>query len=342
MVSRDKTTIWDVAREAGVSKSTVSLVLQGSDLIRAETAAKVRKAIVESGYVYNRGAANLRKAQSNVIGMVINDLTNPFYAELAVGMERTFQAAGIVPFIANTSESPIRQDEVLKSMLEQGVAGLIVAPARGTTADAFRRIEAAGVPIVFAMRRLAESRIPVVTPDNYRGGVLAAEHLLARGHRRLAYFAGHDGLSVYHERLGGFRDACQAAGIDMNGFTIIQGETNRHGGMACLDAALGMAEPPTAAMCFNDTVAFGAMLALRKRGLEAGRDFALVGFDDVVEAQHYMPALTSVSVDTPGLGERAAHMVLRMIQSRTTRADDHIGSVSLMVRESSGPAGEQQ
>lgn len=336
MSSRDKTTILDIAREAGVSKSTVSLVLQGSDLIRPETAAKVKKAIAESGYVYNRGAANLRRSQSNVIGMVINDLTNPFYAELAVGMERTFQAAGIVPFIANTSESPIRQDEVLKSMLEQGVAGLIVAPARGTAPDAFRRIEAASIPIVFAMRRLADSRIPVVAPDNHRGGVLAAEHLLSKGHRRLAFFGGNEGLSVYHERLGGFREACRTAGVDMSAFTVIDGETNRYGGMACIDAALSMAEPPTAAMCFNDTVAFGAMLALRKRGMEPGCDFALVGFDDVVEAQHYMPALTSVSVDTPGLGERAAHMVLRMIQSRTTRAEDHIGSVSLMVRESSG------
>ena len=126
MASRAKATIFDIAREAGVSKSTVSLVLQGSGLIRPETAVKVRKAIEDVGYVYNRGAANLRKAHSNVIGMVINDLTNPFFAELAVGMERVFQSAGIVPFIANTAENPVRQEEVLKSLMEQGVAGLIV------------------------------------------------------------------------------------------------------------------------------------------------------------------------------------------------------------------------
>ena len=101
MASRPKATILDIAREAGVSKSTVSLVLQGSGLIRPETAGKVRKAIDEVGYVYNRGAANLRKAHSNVIGMVINDLTNPFFAEMAVGIERVFQSAGIVSFIAN-------------------------------------------------------------------------------------------------------------------------------------------------------------------------------------------------------------------------------------------------
>ncbi|TIM68611.1 MAG: LacI family DNA-binding transcriptional regulator, partial [Mesorhizobium sp.] len=221
MASRPKATILDIAREAGVSKSTVSLVLQGSGLIRPETALKVRKAIEDVGYVYNRGAANLRKAHSNVIGMVINDLTNPFFAEMAVGMERVFQSAGIVPFIANTAENPVRQEEVLKSLMEQGVAGLIVSPARGTTPGAFRRIEMAGLPIVFT---------------------------------------------------------------------------------------------------------FGVMLALRKRGLEPGADFAVVGFDDVIEAQHYMPALTSVAVDSAGLGERAAHVMLKMIQSRTTRAEDHIGA----------------
>ncbi|RWL07853.1 MAG: LacI family transcriptional regulator, partial [Mesorhizobium sp.] len=167
MASRPKATILDIAREAGVSKSTVSLVLQGSDLIRPETALKVRKAIEDVGYVYNRGAANLRKAHSNVIGMVINDLTNPFFAEMAVGMERVFQSAGIVPFIANTAENPVRQEEVLKSLMEQGVAGLIVSPARGTAPGAFRRIETAGLPIVFTMRRLPESRIPVIAPDNH-------------------------------------------------------------------------------------------------------------------------------------------------------------------------------
>jgi LacI family transcriptional regulator len=98
-----------------------------------------------------------------------------------------------------------------------------------------------------------------------------------------------------------------------------------------------MVEPPTSALCFNDAVAFGVMLALRKRRLEPGQDFAVVGFDDVVEAEHYMPALTSVAVDTTGLGERAAHVMLKMIQSRTTRAEDHIGAVNLVVRESCGP-----
>jgi LacI family transcriptional regulator len=202
---------------------------------------------------------------------------------------------------------------------------------------AFRRIEAAGVPVVFAMRRLPESRIPVIAPDNHRGAFIATEHLIGKGHRRLAFFGGSSDLVVYQERLGGFIEACEAFGIPSTNRLIVEGETSRKGGMACLDTALAAPQPPTAALCFNDAVAFGVMLALRKRGLEAGTDFAVVGFDDVAEAEHYMPALTSVAVDTAGLGERAAHVMLKMIQSRTTRAEDHIGAVNLVVRESSGP-----
>ena len=294
-----KATILDIAREAGVSKSTVSLVLQGSGLIRPETVERVRKAIEDVGYVYNRGAANLRKAQSNVVGMVINDLTNPFFAELAVGIERVFQSAGIVPFIANTAESPVRQEEVLKSLMEQGVAGLIVSPARGTAPDAFRRIETAGIPVIFVMRRLPASRIPAVAPDNHRGAVLATEHLIGKGHRRLAFLGGFTDMIVYHERLGGFREACAAHGIDRRRHRRGRGRDQPQGWHGRpRNRARRFASRRPRALCFNDAVAFGAMIALRKRGLEPGPDFAVVGFDDIIEAEHYVPALTSVAVDT--------------------------------------------
>ncbi|KAB2854460.1 MAG: LacI family DNA-binding transcriptional regulator, partial [Bauldia sp.] len=251
---KERVTIIEIAAAAGVSKSTVSLVLKGSDSVHPETRDRVNAAIRELGYVYNRGAANLRQARSNIVGMIINDLTNPFFAELAVGIERSFQSAGYVPFIANTAENPVRQEEVLKSMLEQGVAGLIVSPARGSRPDAFRRVEAAGIPVVFAMRRLPESRIPIVAPDNHRGAWLAARHLVERGHRRLAFFGGSADLVVYHERLEGFREACRQLGVPDRDVTVCEGETHRKGGMACLDTAMAGGAPPTAALCFNDAV----------------------------------------------------------------------------------------
>ncbi len=335
MARSTKATILDIARKAGVSKSTVSLVLQGSGLVRPETSERVRSAMEDVGYVYNRGAANLRRARSNVVGMIINDLMNPFFVELAVGIERAFQGAGIVPFIAHTAENAIRQEEVVKSMMEQGVAGLIVSPARGTSPEAFDRPRAAGIPVVTAMRRIPGSRVPAIAPDNRRGAAAATTHLIERGHRRIAFFGGFPDLVVASERVSGYRDALESHGIASDEALILPGETNRRGGLAAIDRALGLAEPPTAAMCFNDAVAFGAMLGLRQRGREPGRDFAVAGFDDVAEAEHYVPALTSVSVDPAGLGERAAHAVLRMIQAGTTSGEDHIGAINLIVRESS-------
>ncbi len=337
-----KATILDIARKAGVSKSTVSLVLQGSGLVRAETTERVRTAMEDVGYVYNRGAANLRRSRSNVVGMVINDLMNPFFVELAVGIERAFQGAGIVPFIAHTSESPVRQAEVIKSLMEQGVAGLIVSPARGTAADAFDRPRSAGIPVVLAMRRIPASRVPAVVPDNRRGAAAATAHLIETGHRRIAFFGGFSDLVVADERLAGYRDALAAHGLEVDEGLVIPGETNRRGGLACLEAAMRLDVPPTAAACFNDAVAFGAMLGLRQRGREPGVDFAVVGFDDVAEAEHYVPALTSVSVDPVGLGERAAHAVLRMMQGGTIEGEDHVGAVNLVVRESSRNRGKPQ
>src|SRR5712672_980553 len=130
-------TIIDIAREAGVSKSTVSLVLKMSPLVKDETRQRVTKAMDALGYVYNRGAASLRRARSDVVGIVINDLTNPFFAELAVGCERVLQSAGFISFIANTAENPVRQAEVVRRMREHGIAGLIVSATRGTAEDAF-------------------------------------------------------------------------------------------------------------------------------------------------------------------------------------------------------------
>jgi len=336
MAEKAKATIVDVARRAGVSKSTVSLVLQASPLIRPATADRVKQAIAALGYVYNRGAANLRRSRTNVVGMVINDLTNPFFAELAVGMERIFQAVGIVPFIANTAENPRRQAEVFKSMLEQGVAGLIVSPARGTGPEAFGDLQAARVPVVLAMRRLPQCPMTTVSPDNRLGAFLATEHLIEGGHRRIALLGGYSDMVVYRERLDGYTDALAAHGLAISEQLIVESNTDRRGGMAALGAVIGRGPPPTAALCFNDVVAFGAMLELRKTGREPGRDFAVVGFDDIVEAADHMPALTTVSVSPEALGEQAAHAVLRMIQSETLRSDDHIGPVQLIIRQSCG------
>ena len=141
-----RVTIVDVARNAGVSKSTVSLVLSGSPLVAEATRERVTRAMRTLGYVYHRGAASLRAASSDFVGMVINDLTNPFFAELAVGIEDALYKLGFTPILANTNENPERQAQVLRSLREHGVAGIIISPARGTDGWTLRPAMAAVDP----------------------------------------------------------------------------------------------------------------------------------------------------------------------------------------------------
>jgi len=333
---KDRVTIIEIAAAAGVSKSTVSLVLKGSESVHPATRERVNAAIRDLGYVYNRGAANLRRARSNIVGMIINDLTNPFFAELAVGIERSFQAAGYVPFIANTAESPVRQAEVIKLMREQGVAGLIVSAARGTPNNALDGLVAAGVPLVLAMRRLQGRRIPIVGPDNKLGARLAVERLVGLGHRHIAFLGGYSDSVVRAERLEGFRAALADAGMDPDRAPNIATTPTREGGALAVEMALAQRNAPTAAVCFSDIVAFGVCLGLRRRGIQPGRSFAVIGFDDVQEAVHADPPLSTIAVNVMGLGERAAQTVLKMIETGHNGAEDHVGAVHLAVRESCG------
>lgn len=330
-----RVTLIDIAEAAGVSKSTVSLVLQSSPLVKPSTRERVQQSIAQLGYIYNRGAASLRQSRTNLVGMVINDLINPFFAELAVGIERGLHAAGYIPFMANSAESIERQGEVLRTLPEQRPAGLIVSPARSTPVDAFDGLIAGGVPVVLAMRRLPGARIPTVAPDNRQGARLAVAHLIALGHRRIAFLGGYGEAVATLDRVAGYRGAMAAAGLAVDPELIVAGAPNRKTGLVAVGQALGMADPPTAALCFNDVVALGVLSGLRDHGMTPGRDFAVVGFDDVAEADYASPALTTVAVDALGLGEQAARTLLALIDGQGD-VGDHVGDVRLIVRQSCG------
>lgn len=337
-MGRERVTVIDIANAAGVSKSTVSLVLQGSSLVNEGTRAKVNAAIRELGYVYNRSAANLRQAnaKSKIVGMVVNDLTNSFFAELAVGIDSVMQSAGYVQFLANTGENIDRQREVIASMREHGISGLIISPARGTEAADFRALAQAGIPVVVAVRNVPGARVSSLTSDNHAGAAASVRHLAELGHRRIAFLGGFPDTAVFHERLAGYRDALSRAGLHFDEDLAVGAAPSRAGGVDAIERAMRLAEPPTAAVCFNDAVAFGVCDGLRSRRMEPGADFAVVGFDDVIEAKTAVPALTTVSVDPQGMGRRTAQLLLKQINSGTTEPETLISSVRLVVRESSG------
>jgi LacI family transcriptional regulator len=330
-----RATIVDVARCAGVSKSTVSLVLSGSSLVAEATRVRVSQAMNDLGYIYHRGAATLRGAKSRVLGMVINDLSNPFFVEMAIGIEEACQGGAFVPFIANTVENPVRQLQVIRSMREYGAAGLALSPAIATSAPELKPL-LSDMPVVQVMRRLPGLRASVVAPENRLGARKAVSHLIGLGHKRIAFVGGFPAMSVREERLAGYVEALEGAGLPFDPSLVVEAPISPSGAAG---AAPQLLRTATAALCFNDVVAIGLMRAFAAAGVAVGRDFAVVGFDDIDEARHILPGLTSVAVNGRALGARAAQLLMRQLASGDHAPETVLSPTTLVVRASCGAAG---
>ena len=203
--TRASVTITDVAAAANVSKSTVSLVLQGSPLVARDTAQRVRQAAESLGYVYNRRAADLRRQVTNVVGIVINDLANPFFAELLVGMQRRLDEAGFVSLMSHTDERLDMQERVLNSMREHNAAGLILCPVFGTPETLLESIRASGMPLVLTVRPQKSRKFDFVGINHEQGTRAATNHLIECGHRRIAFMGRAGAGLVYDKRRRGIR-----------------------------------------------------------------------------------------------------------------------------------------
>ena len=327
-----RATIVDVARHAGVSKSTVSLVLSGSSLVAESTRTRVSQSMSDLGYIYHRGAATLRGAKSRVLGMVINDLSNPFFVEMAIGIEEACQGGAFIPFIANTVENPVRQLQVIRSMREYGAAGLALSPAIASSALELKPL-LSDMPVVQVMRRLPGLRASIVAPENRFGARKAVQHLIGLGHKRIAFVGGFPAMSVREERLAGYAEALDEAGLPYDPALVIEAPINPSGAAGVAPQLL---RSSTAALCFNDVVAIGLIRAFAAAGVEAGRDFAVVGFDDIDEARHIFPALTSVAVNGRALGARAAQLLMRQLASGDSAPENILSPTTLVVRVSCG------
>ncbi|HTA64127.1 MAG TPA: LacI family DNA-binding transcriptional regulator [Xanthomonadaceae bacterium] len=340
---RRRVTFADIAAAAGVSPATVSMVLHGSPLVAADTRARVEEQLRKQGYVYNRAAADLRRRRSSSVAMVINDLSNPFFAEFAAGVDEALAGAGFITLLGSTGESTERQQKVLTTLMEHDPAGIILSPAEGS--DGLRLLEAIGThtPTLVFNRDLPQSQDVVpqwdfLALDNRHGARLATEHLLHLGHQRIAFFGGHVASSSCSERRKGFLDAMTAAGIGIEPRWLIESAPTRLEA-AMQTGALFVCDPtPTAAVCYNDAVALGLMLGLAARGRRPGLDFAVTGFDDIPETVVSTPPLTTISTDPRKCGRRAAGYLLARIGDPGIGAARRISPVELVVRGSTCPA----
>jgi LacI family transcriptional regulator len=348
-----RVTVTDIAAGCGVSRATVSLVLRGSPLVHADTRARVQAELVRQNYVYHRGAANLRGRASNAVALVLNDLSNPFFAEFAGGADAVLAEAGYVMLLGSTGESPERQQAVLASLIEHDPAAVILSPAEHSDRERLHQVLGTRVPVLVFNRALGDAAPgnhgdpgngwDFLALDNRRGARLATEHLLAQGHRAIAFFGGHRDSSSCGERRAGYRDALAAAGIAPDPGWLVECAPTRLEAARQTGALFARDPAPTAAVCYNDAVALGLMSGLAARGRQAGRDFAVVGFDDIPEAAVSMPPLSTIAVLPRERGMQAARLVLERLQGADGPSRNTVAPAQLVVRASSlvAPSGFQ-
>ncbi|KZN63846.1 LacI family transcription regulator [Pseudoalteromonas luteoviolacea CPMOR-1] len=329
----EKITIFDVAKEAQVSKSTVSLVLTHSDKVSDKSKEKVLKAIEKLGYVYNRDAAALRSKKSNLVAVVINDLTNPYSAQLAVGLEKHIYALGMVPMLVNTGEDFKRQQQVVNTLKEYNVSAFVMVPAPGTTKEWVNQLVSSGFPVINIMREIQFADAPCILPDNQKGTHLATEHLLNKGLTSLAFLGGTEEISDYHERLSGFRSAISAHATPVKSYEIMA-PTNRQGGRDAFHEIYRTKPDIQAVVCFSDVIAYGVMEAMREHNLTPGKDVKVIGFDDLADSRLMRPALSSVRIDANDIGKRTCQ-ALSEILNQSQPPVRTLVDISLQIRESS-------
>ncbi|MCV0424790.1 MAG: LacI family transcriptional regulator [Roseibium sp.] len=331
---KKRPTILDVARQAGVSKSTVSLVLQNSTLVKETTRKDVATAIEELGYVYNRSAAGLRGATSGLIGLIINDLRNPFFTEFAASAQMMFASKGYSTVIANTDEDPEIQTQVIDSMIEHGVSAFVISPTYTGDKSAIDRIERAGIPTMQVLRQLDERTdlFPFASHNYASGGELATNHLIDLGCSNIAFVGGLEDRPITLERMSGYSKVMASNALAPRAF---HGRPSRAYGR---EVALRIHEDHRdlqAAVCFSDLVALGMLSGFAEAGVQVGKDFRIVGFDDIEESSLVYPRLSSVRCDTGLFGKRAAEVMLAWIVDGKRPPDRKRYDVELIKRQSS-------
>lgn len=336
-----RVTLGDVAKAVGLSSAAVSMALRGSPGVSEETRERVAKAAERLGYVYDRGAALLRTGKSNTVGIVVGTLSNGFFGELVSGVDEVIGEANKISFLINTRESLERQKTLLTRMREQSVDGLILCAAPGTPPAILKTMRDWNIPVVQMLRSVSPSKGDFVSADYQSGIEAACAHLIRLGHRRFAFIGGNLDHSATRQRLLGFKAAMERAGLSAE--TIIRTPTDSRGGRAGMEEFLQCTPRPTAAICFNDRVALGAMAGIRAAGLTPGKDIAVTGFDNLeADAQAY-PALTTVESFGREIGREAGKLLLRRIATPTMPDERIIIPTRLVIRQSCGgplPDGE--
>jgi len=319
-----------------VSTATVSLALRDSPLVADKTRERIKEHARAIGYIYNRRAASLRTSRSGIVGVVVHDIMNPFYAEILRSIESELDRSRQTFLLCNHYDELEKQRTFVDTLLQLGADGVIMSPAIGTPKEDIALVEENGLPAVLIARSVEGADVPVFRGDDAYGIGLATNHLISLGHRRIAMIGGTDNTSTGRDRYHGYVVAMKKAGLGIRADWRLPGPRTKQAGFEAAQQFLALKDKPTAAVCWNDLVAIGLMNGIARAGMATGVEISVTGYDDLEEAAIAMPALTTVWNGQREVGRRAARALLDRLGGIEVHGGQELIRPELHVRQSTG------
>jgi LacI family transcriptional regulator len=328
-------TIRDVSVRAGVSIATVSRVLAGIGNSRPETTAAVRDAVAELGYRPSGVARSLRMRRTRTIGLIVTDIQNPFFPELVQAADDAARAIGYSILLGSAAYDEHRAKHYMDLMVDRRVDGMIIASSQ-LGGESLDWLLSAPIPAVVVNAEPGDLPVTVITSDNEGGSRQAVEHLVALGHRRIAYVMGAPDFTAARPRYRGFREACAAAGIAVADAPAFEGEGQYDSGVRAAAEILASGTDVSAIVCHNDVTAIGVLGALRAAGHRVPDEMSVVGFDDIAAASWVTPGLTTIAQQKAEMGRLAVEHLASAADVALMPEVIRLPT-ALRARESSGP-----
>lgn len=310
---RKKTSIIDVARLAGVSPATVSRVINKTARVSPELYGRVISAVKELNYIPDPFAHGMKTKRTNTIGLILSDITNPFFPELARGVEDYVSSVGYSLIICNTDAEPRKEREYVKLLLSKGIDGLMFTSLR-VGKDTIRSILEEDIPCILVGRKPEDIEgLTYVVTDNYKGGCMAGEYLFNLGHRRFVHVSGPLDNSAGRERLAGFLDTLKRYGVDEDDILVINSDFTMEGGYKSAEKVLKLRPLPSAIFFANDAMAIGALQRFWEERIDIPDVFSIVGFDNIKVSALIAPPLTTISQEIYEIGRLSAEKLIGII-----------------------------
>ncbi|MFC5470228.1 LacI family DNA-binding transcriptional regulator [Cohnella suwonensis] len=336
-------TIYDIAKEAKVSVATVSRVLNGTAPVKISTRAKIEALIQKHQFQPNAMARSLLSKETGIIGVILPDLTNPFFPEVFAGAEKEAQESGHTFLLCNTMGDYAKESEYLNIMQEKRVDGILFIGGRINLKECEPDLvqemveHAKKIPMVLINGNLRDTELTRVATDEYAGTMLAMRHLIELGHKRIGFIGGESHMTTTSNKLRAFRKSLRDAGLPVREDWILPDSFSMESGKQQMENLLEKKDRPTAVCCVNDFTAIGAIKTAIEHGLKVPDDMSIVGFDDIPLAHHVIPELTTVSQQASELGRTAMKVLRQLINKGKVKKLTSL-EPQLAVRQSTAPA----